>query len=92
MRADILLISTIFPGAYVAWKDTTQHAKCPDELNVKPSNKAYIFCAFQWPNMIKWSDSGVITVDKENFAVKYYYAIKHPVDGISVLEVMKSGV
>ena len=40
--ADILLIARIFPRPYGARKNTTQLAKYPRVLYVKPSNKIYI--------------------------------------------------
>ena len=42
MRADILLIARIFPRPFRARKNTTQPAKYPHVLYVKPSNKVYI--------------------------------------------------
>ena len=42
IRADILLIARIFPRAFGARKNTTQLAKCPSVLYVKPSNKIYL--------------------------------------------------
>ena len=41
--ADILLIARIFPRPFGARKNTTQLAKYPRVLYVKPSNKIYIF-------------------------------------------------
>ena len=41
--ADILLIARIFPRPFGAWKKTTQLAKYPCVLYVKPSNKIYLF-------------------------------------------------
>ena len=41
--ADILLIARIFPRPCWARKNTTQLAKYPRVLYVKPSNKMYIF-------------------------------------------------
>ena len=43
IRADILLIARIFPRPFGARKNTTQLAKYPRVLYVKPSNKIYIF-------------------------------------------------
>ena len=48
MRADILLIACIFPRPYGARKNTMQLAKYPRVLYVKPSNKVYIFKAWDW--------------------------------------------
>ena len=42
---DILLIARIFPRPFGAWKNTTQLAKYPCVLYVKPSNKVYLFLA-----------------------------------------------
>ena len=42
IRADILLIARIFPGPFGARKNTTQLAKYPRVLYVKPSNKMYL--------------------------------------------------
>ena len=41
--ADILLIARIFPRPFGARKNTTQLAKYPRVLYVKPSNKIYVF-------------------------------------------------
>ena len=41
--ADILLIARIFPRPFGARKNTTQLAKYPRVLYVKPSNKIYIY-------------------------------------------------
>ena len=41
--ADILLIARIFPRPFGARKNTTQLAKYPRVLYVKPSNKIYLF-------------------------------------------------
>ena len=41
--ADILLIARIFPRPSGARKNTTQLAKYPRVLYVKPSNKIYLF-------------------------------------------------
>ena len=43
--ADILLIARIFPRPFGARKNTTQLAKYPRVLYVKPSNKIYILAA-----------------------------------------------
>ena len=43
IRADILLIARIFPRPFGARKNTTQLAKYPRVLYVKPSNKIYLF-------------------------------------------------
>ena len=43
--ADILLIARIFPRPFGARKNTTQLAKYPHVLYVKPSNKIYILTA-----------------------------------------------
>ena len=40
--ADILLIARIFPRPFGARKNTTQLAKYPRVLYVKPSNKMYL--------------------------------------------------
>ena len=40
--ADILLIARIFPRPFGARKNTTQLAKYPRVLYVKPSNKIYL--------------------------------------------------
>ena len=40
--ADILLIARIFPHPFGARKNTTQLAKYPRVLYVKPSNKMYV--------------------------------------------------
>ena len=53
--ADILLIARIFPRPSGARKNTTQLAKYPRVLYVKPSNKIYIIddCrTLQTPNKI----------------------------------------
>ena len=42
IRADILLIARIFPRPFGARKNTTQLAKYPRVLYVKPSNKIYL--------------------------------------------------
>ena len=42
VRADILLIARIFPRPFEARKNTTQLAKYPRVLYVKPSNKIYV--------------------------------------------------
>ena len=42
IRADILLIAHIFLRPYGAQKNTTQLAKHPRVLYVKPSNEVYI--------------------------------------------------
>ena len=42
IRADILLSARIFHRAFGARKNTTQLAKYPRVLYVKPSNKMYI--------------------------------------------------
>ena len=42
IRADILLIARIFPRPFGARKNTTQLAKYPRVLYVKPSNKIYV--------------------------------------------------
>ena len=42
---DILLIARIFPRPFGARKNTTQLAKYPRVLYVKPSNKIYILTA-----------------------------------------------
>ena len=44
--ADILLVARIFPRPCGARKNTTQLAKYPRVLSVKPSNKVYIL---PWP-------------------------------------------
>ena len=41
--ANILLIARIFPRPFGARKNTTQLAKYPRVLYVKPSNKIYVF-------------------------------------------------
>ena len=43
IRADILLIARIFPCPFGARKNTSQLAKYPRLLYVKPSNKMYLF-------------------------------------------------
>ena len=43
IHADILLIARIFPRPSGARKNTTQLAKYPRVLYVKPSNKIYLF-------------------------------------------------
>ena len=45
LLADILLIARIFPRPCGARKNTTQLAKYPRVLYVKPSNKMYILTA-----------------------------------------------
>ena len=42
IRVDILLIARIFPRPFGAWKNTTQLAKYPRVLYVKPSIKMYV--------------------------------------------------
>ena len=42
VRVDILLIARIFPRPFEARKNTTQLAKYPHVLYVKPSNKVYV--------------------------------------------------
>ena len=46
MRADILLSTCISPRPFGAWKNTTQLAKYPLVIHVKPSNKMYTFLAY----------------------------------------------
>ena len=51
--ADILLIALIFPRPFGARKNTTQLAKYPRVLYVKPSNKIYVSVTF-----INWEELG----------------------------------
>ncbi len=58
IRADILVIARIFSRSYGAWKNTTQLAKYPRVLYVKPSNKVYISkMIFTHPNSHESSQS-----------------------------------
>ena len=52
IRADILLIACIFPSPKGARKNTTQLAKYPHVLYVKPSIKIYILNEARKGNLI----------------------------------------
>ena len=55
--ADILLIACIFPRPFGARKNTTQLAKYPRVLYVKPSNKIYILTALEEKKNPYWVSS-----------------------------------
>ena len=60
--ADILLIARIFPRPFGARKNTTQLAKYPRVLYVKPSNKIYVNAIFGKPNVefVRFENSSCI--------------------------------